>query len=212
MPTLPKRVSNTGYSCPGVTPPSISPRGRQTLRYLPTSCAVGADQHGDVVDQVPVAFDQAGDDVQVVLLAPARRSSRSKGRGSARRTRASDRAGAVVGERLGQHDQVGLLPGGLGDQRRELPAVLGAASCPLSGGSARSPDARVRGAGGGTCRERDVGPLDLCPRRPAEVQFDHRLAAPSTGPDRRRRPRSSRRRGRRPSRGYSGSATGGAPG
>jgi hypothetical protein len=42
MPSLPKRVSKTGYSSPGEMPASISPRGRQTLRYLPASEPSGA--------------------------------------------------------------------------------------------------------------------------------------------------------------------------
>ena len=34
---IPKRVWKTGYSDPGAMPPSTSPRGRQTLRYLPAT-------------------------------------------------------------------------------------------------------------------------------------------------------------------------------
>ena len=56
------------------------------LAILAGDLAVGPEQHGDVVDQVPLALDQAGHDVQVVLL---RQRAEVLGRG------AGDRLGAV---------------------------------------------------------------------------------------------------------------------
>ena len=170
-------------------PPSTSPRGRQTLRYLPTIWPSGPIRHRDVVDQVPVAFDQADDDVEVVLL---RELAEVLGRW------AGDRFGdlverlaqAEIGDRFAEHDEVGLLPGGLGDERLEHPAIvhrrLAARRPKVDGGQTNLARRRRRRFG-----QRDVAPPHLAARGPAQVQLDDRPRRPRMGPGRCRRPRSS---------------------
>ena len=78
---------------------------------------------------MPVAFEQARDDVKVVLL---------RQRAEIVRRRAGNRLGRVlvsfaqpiVGQRFGQHDEIGALPHGFRDEWFEQAAV--AHGCPLT--------------------------------------------------------------------------------
>ena len=93
------------------------------LAILADELAVRADQHGDVVDEMLVALDEPGDQVQAML---ARQFAEVIGGRPGDRLRrvAIGEAVAGGGDRLGQHHQVGLLPRGLFDERRELAATV----------------------------------------------------------------------------------------
>ncbi len=104
-------------------PASISVRGSAVLRYLPISLPSGPMQHGDVVDQVPVALDEPRHHVQPMLARQPAKVIRRRPGHRLRRV-AIREAVARGGDRLGQHHQVRLLPRGLGDQRRELAATV----------------------------------------------------------------------------------------
>ena len=98
MPTLPKRVSNTGYSWPGRDAHLDFAARQRHLAILADQLAVGPDQHGDVVNQVRVALDQSGHDVQIVLLGQR-----------------AEVLGRRAGHRLG-HVGVGLAQARLGER------------------------------------------------------------------------------------------------
>ena len=92
MPILPRRVSKTGYSAARRDAGLDLGARQRHLAILADELAVGPDEHAGVVDQVPVALDESGDEVQPVVARelaeilgrrsgdrarpPARRSSR----------------------------------------------------------------------------------------------------------------------------------------
>ncbi len=153
---------------------------RQTdLAILADHLAVGADQHRDVIDQVAVAFQQAGHQVEVVL--PRQPAEIRGGRAGDRFSHV--RVGLVQtdeGERLAEHDQVSLAPGGLGDQRLVHAAVVrrgpAAAGPEVDGGQAHGPWRRRPGLG-----HRHAGPAHGAAGGPAQVQLDDRLPRPRGG-------------------------------
>jgi uncharacterized protein len=150
------------------------------LAVLARQLAVGRQERGGVVDEMSRAFVEPNHDVQVVLLGQL---SEVRGR------RAGDCLGcllhchAVADDRhaLAQHDQVRLLLRGLGDQRRELPAVIGgrlaAAGTVVHG---RQPHLAARRSRD-FCQA-DIAPLDSAPGSPQQTQFEHRLRRLGWGP------------------------------
>ena len=146
------------------------------LSIFANDAAIRADQHRHVVDQVALALDQSDDQVQAVFLGERREIFRGRSRDrlrglGIREARAADR------ERLRQNDQVGLFPRRLLDERRKQPAILGGAFL------ARGPEmdgcqAHLAGWRRARLAQRNLTPLHLGARGPAEIQLDDRLRRP----------------------------------
>ncbi len=144
------------------------------MRYLPVTLPSGPKQHGHVVDQMAVALEQAGDDVQTVFPGQCTEILR-RGPGHRLGDFRECFAGAVIGQCLAQHDEVGMLLGGLLDQRGELSAV-GVRRLRRWDGSVLTPDVPFTRRWFGFCR--DVGPLDLSRCCSLQVQLDQGLGCP----------------------------------
>src|SRR5438874_13286095 len=119
-----------------------------------------------------VAFDEAGHDVQSMLL---RQSAEVIGRRSWNALCAIGvaRTDASVGQRFAEHDQVGFLARGLLDVRCELAAGIhwrSRATRTVMHGS-ETDLARRRRFG---WKEGNVAPLDLAIRSPQQVQLNAR--------------------------------------
>ena len=101
---------------------------RIPLRELPEHArldfAIGTKEGGGVVERLALAFDEAGDDVEIVLfgeLAEVLGAGAGDGLGAF----IHRLAGTIIGEGFGQHDEVGLLFSRVGDERGELRRFVG---------------------------------------------------------------------------------------
>jgi hypothetical protein len=143
--------------------------------------AVRVEQDRHVVDEVPVAFEETGHDVKVVLLGQLTEIVR-RGPGNRLGTFHVRFTCAEIGQRLAEDDQVRLLSGGFRDEGRELLAV---SFWRLAAGpKVDCSQAHLATGWGLALPERNVAPLDFAPGSPEQVEFDNgpgRLGRRSVG-------------------------------
>ena len=136
--------------------------------------AVRADEGSDVVDGGSVLLDQADDEVQEVLFSESTKifcAGSRNGLGAL----VHFQAGAVVGERFREDDEIGFLRGGLGDEGGELGRlVLGAFA--FAGLKVNCGEADFAWRRRGYFGEGDGAPSHTGVWQPLEIQLDARLS------------------------------------